>query len=76
MKKLLGILLSVLVLSGCKYNNRMDQGEYTTSDFAKQCIGGVIYWTRVAGSIGLMAPYVDPDTLTYKRCGEFSNEGL
>lgn len=60
------ILFSVLALSllvAC-----VEEGEDVTEDMTVACIDGVEYWFDGIGQSQMMAPRIDPETLTFVRC--------
>lgn len=63
MKKL--IILAFVLLSAC-----MEDGSDQTGTMSTICLDGVQYWTRQAGHGRVMAPRIDPVTLTFVRCME------
>lgn len=57
------ILASVLFLAACKEN-----GSDQTDDMITICLDGVSYWFDGLSQSQMMAPRIDPETLTYVRC--------
>jgi hypothetical protein len=55
----------LLSLAGCEEKNNTDQ----TSDMITVCLDGVAYWVDGEDTYyQMMAPRIDPETLTFVRC--------
>lgn len=65
MKKLTLIVaaMSVLFLTAC-----IEENKDVTGSFTSVCLDGVQYWHRPSGYSALLAPRIDPETLTFTRC--------
>lgn len=64
MKTTLALLVSIALLSGC-----VENGDDVTSDMTNVCIDGVQYWVDGQNTQAqMMAPRIDPVTLTFVRC--------
>lgn len=57
------ITIALFTLAAC-----VEEGQDVTSDMTSICIDGVEYWYRGMGSSQMMAPRIDPETLTFVRC--------
>jgi hypothetical protein len=68
MKYILTITI-VLILSGC-----VAEGEDKTSDMTSICLDGVSYWYASGQSRAVLAPRINPETLTYVRCEGNKND--
>ncbi len=65
--KYLSIALVCLTLTACTIENGQDVTELVTA----VCLDGVEYLSMGMGAnAGLLAPRVDPETLTFVRCTE------
>lgn len=65
--KYISIALVCMTLTACTIEEGQDVTELTTS----VCLDGVEYWTMYLGAnAGVLAPRVDPETLTFVRCAE------
>ena len=59
------VVVATLFLVGC-----VEDGSDQTSDMITVCLDGVAYWVTSAGTnYQMMAPRIDPDTLSFVRCG-------
>jgi hypothetical protein len=59
------VIVSVLFLVACKEKNNTNQ----TSDMITVCLDGVAYWVDGEDTyFQMMAPKIDPETLTFVRC--------
>lgn len=65
--KYITLVTAGLVLAACKTETTGDQ----VNGFYVACMNGVQYYFNSAGGYGKsLAPVIDPETLTYVRCGE------
>jgi hypothetical protein len=59
------VIVSVLFLVACEEKNNTNQ----TSDMITVCLDGVAYWVDGEDTyFQMMAPKIDPETLTFVRC--------
>jgi hypothetical protein len=63
------ILTALLALTACKEDPRPISESESGRHYRVECIDGIEYWTRANGYQGYMAVRVDPETLTFVRCG-------
>ena len=54
--KMFLVLCAVIVLFGCKAENRATPTTFVQEDFAVACLDGVQYWTRVTVNRAYFAP--------------------
>lgn len=67
--KYLAIILAIVTLSGCKDMNNTNQ----TEDMITICLDDVAYWVDGEGTnYQMMAPRIDPKTLSFVLCKEDS----
>lgn len=66
---LLGLAVLLFALTACKSDRETIRSE-TDRAYHVECIDGIEYWVRTYGYRGVMAVRVDPETMTYVRCGE------
>lgn len=45
-----------------------EEGENLTEDYVSVCIDNVQYWSRGVGQSAVLAPRVDPETLSFVNC--------
>jgi len=57
----------VLTLAGCK-DERPSTESVSGNTYRVECIDGVQYWIRGYGRSQMMAPRINPETLTFVRC--------
>lgn len=57
------VLASLIFLAACVEENS-DQ----TSDMTTICLDGVAYWYEGVGNTQMMAPKINPETLTFVLC--------
>lgn len=61
--KLTMIFVAILFLAAC-----VEEGSDQTDTMTAICIDGVQYWLDGIGQMQMMAPRIDPETLTFVRC--------
>ena len=66
MRKTIVAFIILFLLVGCG----KEEGSNQTEDMTTICLDGVAYWFDGAGAGQMMAPRVDPETLTFIRCEE------
>lgn len=66
MRKTIVAFIILFLLVGCGKEEGSDQTEGMTTI----CLDGVAYWFDGMGQSQMMAPRVDPETLTFIRCEE------
>jgi hypothetical protein len=64
------MIASFAILSACKPDTRERQMSEQGLSYAAECIDGVEYWMRFSGHKGYMSPRINPDTMTFVRCGD------
>ena len=59
------VVVASLFLVGC-----VEDGSDQTSDMITVCLDDVAYWIDMEGTnYQMMSPRIDPDTLSFVRCG-------
>lgn len=66
MRKTIVAFIILFLLVGCG----KEEGSNQTEDMTTICLDGVAYWFDGMGQSQMMAPRVDPETLTFIRCEE------
>jgi uncharacterized protein YcfL len=66
MRKTIVAFIILFLLVGCG----REEGSNQTEDMTTICLDGVAYWFDGMGQSQMMAPRVDPETLTFIRCEE------
>lgn len=69
MKKLFIVALTAFLLTGCKFENKVDLSDnWSERDFTVVCLSGVEYYIRAIYGKAYMAVKIDKDTLHPVRC--------
>lgn len=64
------MIASFAILSACIPDAREKVASEVGQTYTVECINGVEYWKQSRGYGGYMAPRINPETLTFVRCGE------
>lgn len=60
------LIIGLVLLSGCVVEDNSEHGK----DLYTICLDGVAYWYDAGYSGQMMAPRIDPNTLTFVLCKE------
>ena len=69
MKMILTITVAALALTACNDTREQKQSD-SGRGYKVECIDGVEYWVRTVSTGGVMAPRINPKTMSFVGCAK------